>query len=65
MQTVKILLLLAACFSAGVVTADVFGPWIEPDAPASIPSSGFADSPESPSPSSLQFVSYPATQMDI
>jgi hypothetical protein len=65
MRTAKILLLLAACFSAGVVSADVFGPWIEPPMPASQQNSGFADTPGPSSPSRTQFVVYPATHMEI
>ena len=65
MRTVKILLLLAACFSAGVVSADVFGPWIEPHMPAPQQNSGFADTAEPSPPSPTQFVVHPATHIDI
>ncbi len=65
MRTVRILLLLTACFSAGVVTSDRLGRWLEPPPAATLQRSGFSETSGPSSPGKAEFVVHPVRQAEI
>ena len=65
MRTMRILLLLTACFSAGVVASDLLGRWIEPQQAATLQNAGFSETRLPSSPGPTEFVVHPVKQTEI